>query len=229
MEPIQKRASAPKSLQVAAAVIGNALEWYDFVIFGFLTVVISRLFFPADSQYASLLLTWATFGVAILLRPVGGVLLGIYADRKGRKAALSMIIALMTVAIAMIAFAPTYAAIGIAAPIVMVLARLLQGFATGGEFASATSFLIESAPSNRRGFYGSWQMVGQGLSVLIGALLGALITRTLATEALHSWGWRIPFLLGLIIGPVGLFIRRHLQETDAFLETRGATSVRQSF
>ena len=138
MEAIQKRASAPKSLQVAAAVIGNALEWYDFVIFGFLTVVISRLFFPADSQYASLLLTWATFGVAILLRPVGGVLLGIYADRKGRKAALSMIIALMTVAIAMIAFARTYAAIGIAAPIVIGLARLLQGFATGGEFASAT-------------------------------------------------------------------------------------------
>src|SRR6516165_12729961 len=107
----------PKPLQIAAAVIGNALEWYDFIVFGFFTVIISRLFFPADSQYASLLLTTATFGVGVLLRPVGGVLLGIYADRKGRKAALSLIIALMTVAIAMIAFAPTYAAIGIAAPI----------------------------------------------------------------------------------------------------------------
>jgi MFS transporter, MHS family, proline/betaine transporter len=160
---------------------------------------------------------------------VGGILLGLYADHKGRKSALLLIIILMTVAIAMIGFAPTYAAIGVAAPLIIVLARLLQGLATGGEFASATSFLIESAPSNRRGFYGSWQMVGQGLAVLIGALLGALITRTLATEALDSWGWRIPFLLGLIIGPVGLFIRRHLQETDAFLEARGATSVRQSF
>src|SRR5436190_5174839 len=113
--------STPKTLQVAAAVIGNALEWYDFIIFGFLTVVISRLFFPSDTQYASLLLTTATFGVGFFMRPVGGVLLGIYADRKGRKAALSLIIALMTVAIAMVAFAPTYAAIGVAAPIIMVL------------------------------------------------------------------------------------------------------------
>src|SRR6201993_579678 len=132
---------APKPLQIVAAVIGNALEWYDFIVFGFFTVVIARLFFPSDSQYASLLLTTATFGVGFFMRPVGGILLGIYADRKGRKAALSLIIALMTAAIAMVAFAPTYAAIGVAAPIIMVLARLLQGLATGGEFASATSFL----------------------------------------------------------------------------------------
>jgi MFS transporter, MHS family, proline/betaine transporter len=221
--------STPKPLQVAAAVIGNALEWYDFIIFGFLTVVIARLFFPAESQYASLLLTTATFGVGFFMRPVGGILLGIYADHKGRKAALLLIIVLMTAAIAMIGFAPTYAAIGVAAPLIMVLARLLQGFATGGEFASATSFLIESAPAHRRGFYGSWQMVGQGLAVLISALLGALITRNLTAEALDSWGWRVPFLLGLVIGPVGLFIRRHLQETEAFLEARGAATVKQSF
>jgi MHS family proline/betaine transporter-like MFS transporter len=221
--------STPKPLQVAAAVIGNALEWYDFIIFGFFTVVIARLFFPAESQYASLLLTTATFGVGFFMRPVGGVLLGLYADHKGRKAALLLIIMLMTVAIAMIGFAPTYAAIGVAAHLIVVLARLLQGFATGGEFASATSFLIESAPAHRRGFYGSWQMVGQGLAVLIGALLGALITRNLAAETLDSWGWRVPFLLGLVIGPVGLFIRRHLQETEAFLEARGAATVKQSF
>ena len=221
--------STPKPLQVAAAVIGNALEWYDFIIFGFLTVVIARLFFPAESQYASLLLTTATFGVGFFMRPVGGILLGIYADRKGRKTALLLIIVLMTAAIAMIGFAPTYAAIGVAAPLIIVLARLLQGFATGGEFASATSFLIESAPAHRRGFYGSWQMVGQGLAVLVGALLGALLTRSLAAETLDSWGWRVPFLLGLVIGPVGLFIRRHLQETEAFLEARGAATVRQSF
>jgi MFS transporter, MHS family, proline/betaine transporter len=220
---------APKPIQVAAAVIGNALEWYDFIIFGFLTVVIARLFFPAESQYASLLLTTATFGVGFFMRPVGGILLGIYADRKGRKTALLLIIVLMTAAIAMIGFAPTYAAIGVAAPLIIVLARLLQGFATGGEFASATSFLIESAPAHQRGFYGSWQMVGQGLAVLIGALLGALLTRSLAAETLDSWGWRVPFLLGLVIGPVGLFIRRHLEETEAFLEARGAATVRQSF
>src|SRR6476660_9574379 len=210
----------PKPFQIAAAVIGNALEWYDFIVFGFFTVIISRLFFPADSQYASLLLTTATFGVGFFMRPVGGVVLGIYADRRGRKAALLMVIALMTAAIAMIGFAPTYAAIGIAAPLLLVLARLLQGFSAGGEFASATSFLIETAPANRRGFYGSWQMVGQGLALLTGALLGALITRVLATEALDSWGWRVPFLFGLIIGPVGLYMRRRLDETAAFLATR---------
>ena len=221
--------ATPKPLQVAAAVIGNALEWYDFIILGVLTVVISRLFFPAESQYVSLLLTTATFGVGFFTRPVGGILLGIYADHKGRKAALLLIIVLMTAAIAMIGFAPTYAAIGVAAPLIIVLARLLQGFATGGEFASATSFLIESAPAHRRGFYGSWQMVGQGLAVLVGALLGALLTRSLAAETLDSWGWRVPFLLGLVIGPVGLFIRRHLQETEAFLEARAAGTVRQGF
>ena len=144
--------SAPKSLQVAAAAIGNALEWYDFIIFGFLTVVISRLFFPADSEYASLLLTTATFGAGFLMRPLGGVFLGIYADRKGRKAAMQMIIGLMTVAIAMITFAPPYAAIGAAAPLVILLARLLQGVATGGEWGSSTAFLIESAPAHRRVF-----------------------------------------------------------------------------
>jgi len=210
--------STPKSFQVAAAVIGNALEWYDFTIFGFLTVVISKLFFPTDSQYASLLLSTATFGVGFFMRPVGGVLLGIYADRKGRKASLQLIIGLMTAAIGMIAFAPTYAAIGIAAPMIMVLARLLQGFATGGEFASATSFLIESAPSHSRGFYGSWQMVGQGTALLLGALVSAAVARGLSPEALDGWGWRIPFLFGLIIGPVGLYIRRHLNETEAFTE-----------
>jgi MFS transporter, MHS family, proline/betaine transporter len=143
--------STPKPIQVAAAVVGNALEWYDFIVFGFLTVVIARLFFPAESEYASLLLTTATFGVGFFMRPVGGILLGLYADHKGRKSALLLIIVLMTVAIGMIGFAPTYAAIGVAAPLIIVLARLPHGLATGGEFASATSFLIESAPANRRG------------------------------------------------------------------------------
>src|SRR5580658_9752126 len=220
--------SAPKSYQIAAAVIGNALEWYDFIVFGFFALIISRLFFPADSQYASLLYTTATFGVGFFMRPVGGILLGIYAARRGRKAALLLIIGLMTLAIAMIAFAPTYAAIGIAAPLLILLARLLQGFSAGGEFASATSFLIESAPARRRGFYGSWQMVGQGLAVLAGALLGAFLTRTLTPEALDSWGWRVPFLVGLIIGPVGLYVRSRLDETEVFVASRRGADENQA-
>jgi MFS family permease len=220
--------AAPRKNQVLAAVIGNALEWYDFIVFGFLAVVISRLFFPAESEYSALLMATATFGVGFFMRPIGGVLLGIYADRKGRKAALQLIISLMTLSIAMIAFAPPFAAIGIAAPLLIVLARLMQGFATGGEFASATSFLIESAPANRRGLYGSWQMFGQGLAVFCGAGVTALVTSNLSPEDLDSWGWRIPFIIGLIIGPVGLWMRRNLSETEAFLEARQAPKEKQS-
>jgi MFS family permease len=215
----------PSTSQIVAAVIGNALEWYDFVVYGFLTVIIARLFFPAQDEYAALLLTMATFGVGFFMRPIGGILIGMYADRKGRKAALQLIIGLMTLSMAMIAFAPTYAAIGIAAPLLILLARLLQGFATGGEFASATSFLVESAPAHRRGYYGSLQMVGQSLAALSGALAGTLITRGLAPEQIDSWGWRLPFLFGLVIGPVGLYIRRYLEETHAFIEAR-ARAVR---
>jgi len=127
----------------------------------------------------------------------------------------------------MIGVAPTYAAIGIAAPLIMVLARLLQGFAAGGEFGSATSFLIESAPPGRRGFYGSWQMVGQGLALLSGAALSAILTTALSPESLDSWGWRVPFLLGLVIGPVGLYIRRRLEETETYLNAREAAPVKQ--
>ncbi len=206
-----------KTRQILAAVIGNALEWYDFVVYGFMTVIISRLFFPSDSEYASLLIAMATFGVGFFMRPVGGLLIGMYSDRRGRKAALQLIILLMTVSIAMIAFAPTYAAIGVGAPALIVVARLLQGVATGGEFASATAFLIESAPPGQRGYFGSLQMVGQSVAALGGAVSGMLVTQGLTPEQIDSWGWRLPFVFGLLIGPVGLWMRRHLEETEAFV------------
>jgi MFS transporter, MHS family, proline/betaine transporter len=220
--------NASRTKQIIAAVIGNALEWYDFVVFGFLIAIISRLFFPAESEYASLLLTTATFGVGFFMRPVGAIVLGVFADKKGRKAAMQLIIGLMTLSMAMIAFAPPYAAIGIAAPIIIVCARLLQGFATGGEFASATSFLVEMAPPNRRGLYGSLQMVGQSLAALGGAVSGALVTRGLSPEQIDSWGWRLPFIFGLLIGPVGLWMRRNLSETDEFLNARASTGRKLS-
>lgn len=203
--------------QVAAVVIGNALEWYDFIVFGFLTVVIARLFFPAEDQYSGLLLTTATFGVGFFMRPVGGVVLGLYADRHGRKAALQVIIALMTLAMAMITFAPPRAAIGVAAPLLIVLARLLQGFATGGEYAIATAFLVESAPTHRRGLYGSLQQVGQSPAALGGSLAGMFVTVGLTPAQLDSWGWRLPFALGFLIGPVGIWVRRYLHDPAEFL------------
>jgi len=208
---------ASRIRQVTAAVIGNALEWYDFIVYGFMARIFASAFFPSDDPYTELLTALATFGVGFFMRPVGGILLGVYADRKGRKAALQMIIILMTIAIALITFAPPYTAIGIGAPIIIVIARMLQGFATGGEFASATAFLVESAPGNRRGLYGSWQLFGQCLAVFAGNGMGALVTGLLEPEAVASWGWRVPFAIGLLIAPVGLWIRKHMEETEDFV------------
>ncbi|WP_374557178.1 MFS transporter [Aquitalea pelogenes] len=209
--------------QILAAVIGNTLEWYDFIVYGFMTSIISKLFFPADgNEFISLLMATATFGVGFFMRPVGGVLLGIYADRKGRKAAMQLIMAIMALVSLLIACAPPYAAIGIAAPFLIVLARLLQGFATGGEYASATAFLVEAAPPHQRGLYGSWQLVGQMLAILGGAGMGALITHNLDQGQLENWGWRLPFVVGLLIAPVGLWIRRYMDETEAFVDAAQA-------
>jgi MHS family proline/betaine transporter-like MFS transporter len=209
---MDSRETTPRVRQVVAAVIGNALEWYDFIVFGFMAGIISSVFFPAQNAYASLLLTTVTFGVGFVMRPIGGIFIGIYADRKGRKAALQLIIALMTGATALLAFAPTYSVIGMASSLLIVIARMLQGLATGGEFASSTALLIELAPSSKRGLYGSWQMTGQGLSLLAGAAIGALITHSLSHDQLYSWGWRVPFVIGLLIAPVGFWIRNHLNE-----------------
>lgn len=201
---------------IMAAVVGNAMEWYDFVVFGFFATVLSQLFFPKNDEHAALLLTLATFGVGFCSRPIGGLFFGFYADRKGRKSALQLVIFLMTIAVATIAFAPVYATIGIAAPMLIVVGRLLQGFATGGEFSSSTSFLIEVSPPDRRGFYGSLQMAGQATSILLGTLVGIAVTSVFSTEQLHAWAWRLPFLAGLLIGPIGFYIRKHLSETADF-------------
>ncbi|MPW18852.1 MFS transporter [Paraburkholderia sp. CNPSo 3157] len=221
MSTASRRASRSLNTRaVTAAVIGNALEWYDFTVFGFLTVVIAELFFPTSSDYSSILLTTASFGVAFVMRPVGGIVLGLYADRAGRKAALSLVIALMTLGILLLAIAPPYSAIGIGAPIAIVIGRLLQGFSAGGEFGSSTALLIEAAPFSKRGFYGSWQMASQAAALLLGAIVGALVTRGLSPEALRSWGWRVPFIIGLVIGPIGYYIRRHLADSEAFLHAK---------
>ncbi|GAB2899661.1 MFS transporter [Paralcaligenes sp. KSB-10] len=226
---MKTRDTSPHFQQVAAAVIGNALEWYDFIVFGFMTGIISSVFFPVENAYAGLLLTTASFGVGFVMRPIGGIFIGIYADRKGRKAALQFIIALMAMATALLAFAPSYAVIGVASSLVIVIARMLQGLATGGEFASSTALLMEIAPPGRRGLYGSWQMVGQGLSLLAGALISTAITHLLSHEQLYAWGWRIPFAVGLLIAPVGFWIRRHLQEPTTTGVATAGDELRLSF
>lgn len=201
--------------------IGNALEWYDFLVFAFMTPIVAKLFFPSnpanpDDSINQILLTTAVFGVGFFMRPVGGIVLGIYGDRKGRKAAMVTVTGLMAVAIAVITLAPTYAAVGILAPLLIVIARLLQGFAAGGEFGTSTALLIELAPPGKRGFYGSWQMTGQMIALLLGAMVGTLITDIFSQEELMAWAWRIPFAFGLLIVPVAIYIRRHVDEPETF-------------
>ena len=210
---------------IVAAVIGNALEWYDFLVFAFMTPIVAKLFFPSnpanpDDNINQILMTTAVFGVGFFMRPMGGIILGLYGDRKGRKAAMVMVTSLMAVAIALIALAPTYAAVGIAAPLFIVLARLLQGFAAGGEFGTSTALLIELAPRGKRGFYGSWQMTGQMMALLIGAATGTLITELFTNDQIMAWAWRVPFLIGLLIVPVAIYIRRHVEEPEVFQQMR---------
>jgi len=215
---------------ILAAVIGNALEWYDFLVFAFMTPIVAKLFFPSNPADPSdninqILLTTAVFGVGFFMRPVGGIILGLYGDRKGRKAAMVMVTGLMAVAIALITLAPTYAAVGLLAPMFIVMARLLQGFAAGGEFGTSTALLIELAPAGKRGFYGSWQMTGQMTALLLGAAIGTLITDIFTQQQLMDWAWRLPFAFGLLIVPVAIYIRRNVEEPEAFKQLKAAQAA----
>jgi len=198
---------------VAAAVAGNALEFFDFITYAFFAVYIGKAFFPVGSDVGSLLASVAVFGVGFFTRPLGGVLIGAFADRAGRKAAMILTVSLMTVGTLGLAATPGFASIGYAAPVIVVLCRLLQGLALGGEVGPASALLIEAAPTGRRGFYASWQIASQGLAVLVAGAFGVLMSATLSEEDLASWGWRVPFLVSLLLIPVAIYIRRQLPET----------------
>jgi MHS family proline/betaine transporter-like MFS transporter len=201
---------------IAAATIGNALEWFDIAIYALFAIYIGQNFFPSADPGVQLVQTFAVFGVSYLIRPLGGLILGSYADRKGRKKALVMSIRLMVLGTALIAFMPNYDDIGILAPIGIIVARLIQGFAAGGEFGAATSFLVEQN-GKRRGFFGSFQFASQGLATLMAASFAAGLTAVLSEASMVDWGWRVPFVFGLLVGPVGWFIRRHVDESPAIV------------
>lgn len=203
---------------VIAASIGNALEWFDLTVYGTFAVTIAALFFPTSSPTASLMLAFLSFGVSFVMRPIGAVVIGRYSDRRGRKAGLMLSILLMFLGTAIIAAAPTAATIGVAASVVIVLARLLQGFSAGGEFATATTFLVEYAP-HRKSFYGSLQVATQGAAILLAGLFGFALNNYLSDHSLESWGWRVPFIFALLIGPVGIYVRRTMKDTPEFRNT----------
>ncbi|MBH3023549.1 MFS transporter [Serratia ureilytica] len=196
---------------IFAASFGNALEFFDFGIYNFFVIYISVLFFPPSSDpNLALLLAFATFGVSFFMRPLGGILIGAYADRHGRKPAMILTISLMSLGTAMIGFAPTYASAGYWGTVTLVAARLIQGVAAGGEVGASMSLLVESAPPNRRGFYSSWSLATQGIATAL-ALSTALPAISGEPNAMAEWGWRIPFFIGVALAPLGCWLRLGLE------------------
>ncbi len=211
---------------IVAAVLGNSFEFFDFGVYAAYVGIIGRVFYPADNPFVSDLASAATFGIGFIARPLGGMLIGAYGDRAGRKPAMMLTIALMALSSGMIAFLPGYASIGVLAPILLVSARVVQGFAVGGEMGPATMFMLESAPKGRRLFYGSFQIASQNIAQLAVGLSGFLLATALTPQNLDAWGWRVPFALGILIAPIGMYIRRRLTET--LVHTAGVTPVKTS-
>lgn len=212
---------------IAAATIGNALEFYDFLTYAFFAIQIGRAFFPSSSAYGSLMASLATFGAGFVTRPIGGIIIGAYSDRVGRRSAMMLSFTLMGGAIIAMALIPPYSMIGVAAPVLAILARLVMGFSLGGEVGPTTAYLLEAAPVERRGLMVAWQGASQGIAATAGGLVGFILAALLTPAALESYGWRIAFLLGAIMVPFGLWIRHALPET-LHTAAESASAVSQS-
>jgi MHS family proline/betaine transporter-like MFS transporter len=216
------RITRARARTVIAATLGAVLEWFDLLVYAMFAVVLAKQFFPTTDPSVSLLLSLGTFALAWLVRPIGAVVIGMYGDRAGRKPALVLSAGLMMGGTLLTGLLPPYASIGLAAPLLMMLARLLQGFSAGGEFGSATALLAEQDPT-RRGFYASLQWSASGFAVFLAASSAFAINSLLTPDQVASWGWRLPYLFGLLIGPAALYIRSRGEETPEFLATPMAT------
>ncbi|MCZ9347121.1 MFS transporter [Streptomyces sp. TRM76130] len=208
---------------VKAAALGNAMEWFDFGIYAYLAGTIGRVFFPSGNETVQLLSSFATFAVAFLVRPIGGMVFGPMGDRIGRKRVLALTMILMAVGTCAIGLLPTYAAVGFWSPLLLILFRLLQGFSTGGEYGGASTFIAEYAPDKRRGFFGSFLELGTLAGYTGAAGLVTALTAGLGTEAVDAWAWRVPFLVAGPLGLVGLYLRMRLDDTPAFLKLEEGT------
>jgi MFS transporter, MHS family, proline/betaine transporter len=208
--------AASQRRAIIASLLGNYVEWYEFTVYAFLAGIIGELFFPNSDSMTSLLASYSVFGVAFIARPLGGIIFGYVGDRFGRRVALAAIVVLLSIATGAMGLLPTYAAIGIAAPILLVVCRATQGLALGGELAGATTFLMEFSPPNMRGLYTSLIGTGAALGLITGALLSLLLNATLFPQDMKSWGWRIPFVIGMGLALIGFYIRYRLEETPTF-------------
>jgi len=200
-----------------AAVVGNVLEWYDFAVYAYVASIIAKKFFPAQDETVALLSAFLAYGLGFVARPLGGIIIGRFGDTQGRKAALLLTIFMMAGGTVMIGLLPTYEQIGFYAPLLLVAARLMQGFSAGGEWGTSTAYLVEWAPNDQRGYFGSFQQMSVVAGLLLGSGVAALMNTVFTADDMQGWGWRVPFLIGGILGPVGLYMRREMEETPAYV------------
>ena len=198
---------------IAAGAIGNVLEWYDFAVYGYFAASIGRAFFPSEDPVAQVLAAFGIFAVGFLMRPIGGAVIGAIGDRLGRRAALTFSVAALAIPTFLVGVLPDYQTLGIAAPILLTLLRMVQGLSVGGEYTTSIIFIIEQSPPNRRGLVGALGCCGAIGGILLGSATGALLASVMSEQALESWGWRLPFLLGLVVDIAGVILRRHVHET----------------
>ncbi|MEY0301086.1 MAG: MFS transporter [Pseudomonadota bacterium] len=206
-----------------AGSVGNFIEWYEFAIYGFLATIIAQNFFSysgEESQITAILLTYASFAIAFFFRPLGALIFGRIGDKLGRKPTLIFVLVMMTLVTTAIGFIPTYATIGVAAPIIITLLRIFQGLFAGGEYGGAVSLMTESAPKGKRGLFGAWQSFTVALGLLAGVGVVSLLSFLMSTESLHDWGWRIPFWLALPMGLLALWLRYNMEETPSFVSAQ---------
>ena len=211
-----------------AGIIGNVLEWYDFAVFGYYAPIIGTLFFPSDSKYAALIKAYGVFAAGYMMRPIGGAIFGHMGDRVGRKKALQVSVLMMAIPTACLGLVPTYDRIGLAAPVILIVLRLIQGISVGGEFIGSMSFTTEIAPPNRRGFYGSLTTLSAVGGVMLGSAVATVMQNLLGEESMLSWGWRLPFLAGIVIGGFGLWMRKGMVEPAAFKKLKATENIHKS-
>ncbi|WP_062230930.1 MFS transporter [Aureimonas sp. N4] len=227
MTPVRPPSS--KIATVLRVTSGNFLEMFDFFLFGFYASYISKTFFPAGSEFASLMLTFMTFGAGFLMRPLGAIFLGAYVDSIGRRKGLIVTLGIMATGTILIAFVPGYETIGLAAPLLVLVGRLLQGFSAGVELGGVSVYLAEMATPGRKGFYVSWQSGSQQVAVMFAAAIGYTLNNMLAPAAMSDWGWRVPFFIGCAIVPFLFYIRRSLEETHEFQQRKHRPAMREVF
>ncbi len=222
-------AKSSKFATVLRVTSGNFMEMFDFFLFGFYASYISKAFFPSGDEFASLMLTFMTFGAGFLMRPLGAIILGAYVDRVGRRQGLIVTLALMALGTMLIAFVPGYATIGLLAPALVLIGRLLQGFSAGVELGGVSVYLAEMATPGRKGFYVSWQSASQQVAIIVAAAIGYGLNVWLTKDQVGDWGWRVPFFIGCMIVPVLFVIRRSLQETEEFLARKRKPNLNEIF